>query len=308
MASDVQPTAIPQEEFLSEEEVDDEVRGFQVIQEPTQSRRPQSSRSSNRYRTPMADSLAISPPAEHERTSVPPIQPHPGFETPSAFAGTTSPSMPSSLFPTTDSYAGQYYESSRAEALPGPHMYGPHYRHSHPIPGQRYGSALLAGQPTLELAIERVQGHLAALTERLESLENNALHYQRSSVSLATGGSSPSRAGVGRHSPADSTDRSEWDLDDLGMWSFVLNPLARCIASFRALATFFIRTENKSPTFIVVRRLFLDVSFLLCVATVVRAIWRKSGVRRQEVRAALRVLWRAVLGSQKERIMVDRGV
>lgn len=75
----------------------------------------------------------------------------------------------------------------------------------------------------------------------------------------------------------------------------------------KELATFFARNENRSPTLIIVRRLCLDVSFLLCVLALVRTIWKRSGVRRREVRAALIVLWRALLGT-KERVLVDRGV
>lgn len=91
------------------------------------------------------------------------------------------------------------------------------------------------------------------------------------------------------------------------MWSLVLNPLSRGVDSLKELATFFARNENRSPTLIIVRRLCLDVSFLLCVLALVRTIWKRSGVRRREVRAALIVLWRALLGT-KERVLVDRGV
>jgi len=45
------------------------------------------------------------------------------------------------------------------------------------------------------------------------------------------------------------------------------------------------------------------------VLAVIRTLWRKSGVRRREVKAALLLLWRAVLGTTKtNRTMVDRGV
>ena len=185
-------------------------------------------------------------------------------------------------------------------------MYDPRHRHSHPVAAQQYGAAALVGKPTLEHAIERVQGHLAALTERLELLESNARH--RSSASLATGGSTPNWVSVGRYSPDGNPDRPGWDLNDLGMWSLVLNPMARAVSTLQELAAFFIRSENRSPAFMVIRRLIFDVSFLFCVLTVIRAIWRKSGVRRREIQAAFRVLWRALLGSPKERVMVNRGV
>lgn len=87
----------------------------------------------------------------------------------------------------------------------------------------------------------------------------------------------------------------------------VLNPVSRGIVHLRELAKFFARNENRSPSLIILRRLCLDVSFLLSVLGVLRMIWKKSGVRRREVYAALVVLWRAILGS-KQRTMVERGV
>jgi len=278
----------------SEDETDDEARGLPIVQDP-HLMRPKSSPSSHRYRTPMAGSLVMSPPPV--RVTVPSTQPMPGFETPSAFAG------PSNSIPhtTSNAYPGQYLETSGTEIAS--HLYPayPHYR------GQSHDLIRPASRPTLERAIENVQAHLAALSERLESLEGLAAQPPRSNVSLS-GGASPIRGGAGRGSPADSRGQTEWDMDDLGMWSIVLSPLSRGVDGIRNLATFFARNENRSPTMIIVRRLCLDVSFLLCMLTVVRVLWRRSGVRRKEVRAALVVLWRAILGSKKERTMVSRGV
>lgn len=290
--------------MTSEEETDDDGR-IPVVHEPTLAVRPQSSLSSHRYRTPMAGSLAMSPPPMH--VNVPAIQPLPGFETPSAFAEPSSHSFSSSLYPTTSTYAEPFRASPHAD-LSSPHIYQSRYRgQSQPLPTRQYGAGRPISQPTLERAVENVQGHLAALAERLEVLETNSGQPQRSNISLVTGGSSSMWGGAGTGSPADRRDFPEWDLNDLGMWSLVLNPISRGITFLRELASFFSRNENKSPTWIIVRRLCLDVSFLLCVLAVVRAIWRMSGVRRREVRAALVVLWRAVLG-RKDRIMVDRGV
>jgi hypothetical protein len=89
------------------------------------------------------------------------------------------------------------------------------------------------------------------------------------------------------------------------MWSVVLNPLSRGLEKLRAMSTFFARTENRSPSMIIIRRLCLDVSFFLCVIAIVGAIWRKSGVRRREVKTALVVLWKAVLGVKPHRPHVD---
>jgi hypothetical protein len=62
----------------------------------------------------------------------------------------------------------------------------------------------------------------------------------------------------------------------------------------------------------IVRRLIFDVSFLVCVVAVIGAVWRRSGVRRREVKAALVVLWRALIGSSggsiRPRSTVDRAV
>ena len=94
----------------------------------------------------------------------------------------------------------------------------------------------------------------------------------------------------------------------MGLWSYVLKALVRVVARGQQLVSFLADHEHRSPTLIVVRRLFLDLSFILCVLAVIRSLWRKSGVRRGEVALALRVLWRAVAGHKTPRIMVDQGV
>ena len=95
----------------------------------------------------------------------------------------------------------------------------------------------------------------------------------------------------------------------MGMWSLVLRPLARIFSLFRHLAAFLASSENRSPAFVVIRRLFLDISFVLCFLAVFKAGWRRSGMRRKEVINALRGLWRAILGHQGAvRHMVDRAV
>lgn len=286
-----------------EEESEDEAHEpptVRVEQTTSQSNRPQSSLSSHRYRTPMTGSLAMSPPLTH---NVPATQPLPIYETPSAFAEPSPVSSPS--YQATSSYVGQFSESSRAGMGTPTHIYPahPHYRGpQQPLPMQ-YGPLRPASRPALERAVENVQVHLAALTERLESLETLTT-LSRSHVSLTprTMGS-PGRRG----SPSGGRG-PQWDLDDLGMWSIVLNPLSRGLESLREFAVFFARNENRSPTSIILRRLCLDVSFLLCVIGVVSALWRKSGVRRGEVREALIVLWRAILGTKPQRSLVDRGV
>ncbi|KAF7353048.1 ACBP-domain-containing protein [Mycena venus] len=308
------PRTEAQEPETSEDETDDEMhREVPAIHTPMpmplpQINRPPSSVSSHRYRTPMAGSLVTSPPPILNR--VPETQPMPGFETPSAFG---EPSNSSGFFPS--SYVGQFSESSRAELTSPPNLYPAHpqYRGQvQPIPQRPYGvpSPRPGSRPTIEHAIQNMQAHLAALSERIESLESLSGRLSRSRISTSprAAGGSPGW-GPGRGSPAHGRDTHEWDLEDLGMWSLVVNPLSRGIDALRDAATFFARDENRSPTALVVRRLVLDASFLLCVLAVIRLLWRKSGVRRREVNAALVALWRAILGTKKApRTMVDRGV
>ncbi|KAI0771982.1 ACBP-domain-containing protein [Trametes elegans] len=259
--------------------------------------RPQSSLSSRRYRTPMAGSLLIpsSPPM-----AVPATQPHPGFHTQSAF-GESAASIPSSAYPTTS----PYLPPARGYRPPSqPQQFRQYSLPSGGVP-PRPASSL----PLLERAVESVQVHLAAITERLETLEG-LLHHSTASLSpvgprspaALAGRGSPLGGGIGR------ADLVRWDLDDMGMWSLVLRPLARALWLVRELAAFLASSEGRSPTFVVIRRLFLDVSFVLAFLAAVKMAWRRSGVRRREVVAALRGLWRAILGQQGVRHMVDRAV
>lgn len=265
------------------------------------SNRPSSSLSSHRYRTPLATSVVVSPPPIH---GIPSSQPRPDFATPSAFADPSPISSPSN--PTMSSYVG-ISDPSRAEAATPTRTpsYTPHRPYRGPQqPLAPFGSMRPASDATLERAIENVQVHLAALTERIDSLETS-LSVSRSNTSLTLRhlGSSPR----GRHSPHEGHGPC-WDRDDLGMWSLVVNPLARVLDKMRDLATFFARNEDRSPTRMIIRRLCLDVSFLVCVLAVVRLLWKRSGVRRREVHIALRVLWHAILGAKPDRVMIDQGV
>ena len=101
-----------------------------------------------------------------------------------------------------------------------------------------------------------------------------------------------------------------FDLDDMGLWSLVLQPLAKLLSSVRSAVAFLAVNENRSPTFVVIRRLFLDLSFVLAVLAVAKVGWRRTGLRRGEVYVALGVLWKAVVGSRTGRVrrMVEQGV
>ncbi|KAG6899772.1 hypothetical protein C0993_006998 [Termitomyces sp. T159_Od127] len=286
-------------------EGDDEARDLPVVVEheramsQSQSNRPSSSLSSHRYRTPLGTSVVISPPPIHR---IPSSQPRPDFATPSAFADPSPISSPSN--PTMSSYVG-ISDPSRAEAATPTRTpsYTPHRQFRGPQqPLPPFGSMRPASEASLERAIENVQVHLAALTERIDSLETS-LSLSRSNTSLTLRHlGSPSR-----HSPHEGRG-PYWDRDDLGMWSFVVNPIACVLDKIRELATFFARNEDRSPTRMIIRRLCLDVSFLVCVLAVVRLLWKRSGVRRREVHLALRVLWRAILGAKPDRVMIDQAV
>ncbi|KAJ8522951.1 hypothetical protein ONZ45_g517 [Pleurotus djamor] len=295
----------------SEEEVEEESQAVARTLEPNPpqayTRRPQSSLSSHRYRTPMAGSLAISPPPIPVNLT-PSSQPLPTYETPSAFVDPHH-SAPSSIYPSTSSY-GQFSQSSRAGfASPPPaqaHPSHPAYRnHTSSVPARPYGPVRPASRVAIESALDVVQSHLTALSERLETLESLSYNPSRSRISMSPRGNiSP----YGRRSPDDGEDSSSWDINDMGLWSIVLSPVAHGVRKLKTAANFFVRNEERSPSAIIIRRLCLDVSFLLFVLAIVRAIWRKSGVRRQEVRVALKVLWHALIGTKKQRVMAEKGV
>lgn len=160
---------------------------------------------------------------------------------------------------------------------------------------------LRAVSVSLEHAMESMQAHIAALTERIDTLESSfATHSNpqaQSSVSL------PSRASSGRGSPADSGSVSqvfEWDIDDMGLWTLVLRPLLQNLSFLQRLLLFFLKSgQGRSPLLIVVRRLCLDISFVMVVVGVLRTAWIKTGTRRREVAAALVLLWGAVTGKRR---------
>ncbi|TFK29216.1 ACBP-domain-containing protein [Coprinopsis marcescibilis] len=252
--------------------------------------RPNSAHSAHRYRTPMAGSLLLSRSLPNE---VPQTQPLPGFETPSAFA-------PPSGYPQAGSHPTSYTETVREQrrspqnAYPSPLSYRVgHQSHYPPRPASR---------PTLESAIENVQAHLAALSERIETLETRVASRSQPSNS-PRGPASP--RWFGRGSP---TQGPQWDIEDLGLWSTVLMPMTRGLDRIREWAVFFARDENRSPAKLIVRRLCLDVSFFVFVVVIIGSIWRKSGMRRREVRAALGILWHALAGTKPQRVMTERGI
>lgn len=250
---------------------------------------------------------------------VPAAQPMPNFETPSAFEGGSN--SPIHSYPTSSmSYPGNQSQPSRTDMMSPPNVYqsqsvfrGTGQRSVRPYALQsgmqpRGMTPHPSPRPVLEKALENVQAHLAALTERIESLEG-LVHRSTASFATQSGVRSPGWVGAGRGSPAGRRgDEEPWNLDDMGMWSIILNPLSRVTALFQTLMTFLASNENHSPTMVIIRRLFLDISFLLFVLAIARSTWRRSGMRRREVLSALGGLWRALLGQRRPRVLMDRGV
>ncbi|KAG2370114.1 hypothetical protein BDR07DRAFT_1193809, partial [Suillus spraguei] len=262
----------------------DEAHELPSVREPVQQPRPLSSMSS-RYRTPVIGSLAMSPPLSG-LANVPPMQPMPTYQTQSAFIGQPATIASSSVYRPPGHYSGTYQSPE----------FAPQIQSALSLRGGRFhGAEAPMRAPSrlpLEQAVENLQMHLAAITERLDMLESQAVHPQRSTVSL------PLKSSSGRGSPTDNRPETlEWDLDDMGMWSFVLKPLSRVTVSLKQLLIFFGRSENRSPVLTIVRRLFLDISFSLAVLGLLRLTWKKTATRRREVNAALILLWAALSGT-----------
>ncbi|KAG1857173.1 hypothetical protein C8R48DRAFT_278687 [Suillus tomentosus] len=270
----------------------DEPHELPSVREPVQQPRPLSSMSS-RYRTPAAGSHAMSPPLAG-LANIPPMQPMPTYQTQSAFVSQSAPIASSSVYPPPGHYSGTYQSPE----------FAPQIQSALSLRGNRFhGAEAPIRTPSrlpLEQAVENLQTHLAAITERLDMLESQVVHPQRSTASL------PLKSSSGRGSPTDNRpEELEWDLDDMGMWSFVLKPLSRMAVSLKQLFIFFGRSENRSPVLTIVRRLLLDISFSLAVLGLLRLTWKKTATRRREVNAALILLWAALSGRNRGRLMIS---
>ncbi|KAI0269182.1 acyl CoA binding protein-domain-containing protein [Gloeopeniophorella convolvens] len=286
---------VQDEDGTSEEETSDEEEigpiAPPLVEQNTVSDRPQSSFSSHRYRTPVASATLGPTPV------IPASQPQPGFETPSAFAGPSSASL--------SSYPPQYAEQAITQDLVSPPSQSIYRR----PPSARPHALSAAGFPprpssqlALERAIESVQAQLAALSERMEIIES---HSFASRPFASPGASRSSSAFAGRRSPSEQRDIN---IDELGLWSIIFKSLARVLVSLRQFAVFLSHSEGRSPTYLVVRRLFLDISFILCVLGIIKTVWRRTGIRRREINTAFRALWLAIMGKTPPRAMADRGV
>lgn len=290
----------------TDEETDEDNEDNVIQPTSIDPRRPPSALSSqNRYRTPLAGSTINMPIPSHALspmpTGTPNMQPLPEHPTPSAFA-TSSPSHPTSLV--------QQFTGSQRSPSPRHSAYGPPYRGTPSfqrgfVPGQQPQQATRA---SLERAVESMQTSLAALHERLEGLET--------ALGLGQGTAGVSRTSLPSHrsrisSPNQrnsSTPWPRWDPANMGAWSLVLQPLARLESNFRAFAWFVAEGDERSPILVMVRRLFLDLSFLIVVLVLLKSVWRRTQIRRGEVFGALREVWRALTGQKVPRVMAERGV
>jgi hypothetical protein len=278
-----------------EETTDDEAMGSSP-QQTAAINRPQSSLSTHRYRTPGTSSTLLSTPG------VPASQPQ-GVEILSAFGGPSTATL--------SSYPQTYAEQAASRDVASPHNQPIHRR----PPSARPHALSAAGLPhrppsrlALERAIESIQTQLAALSERIEIMESHSFITQPSGASPGPSRSSPTFVGGGSRSPNGVRDVIHWDFDEMGLWAIVFKALGRMLKSLREFAIFLSNNEGRSPTFVVLRRLFLDLSFILCALTLIKTVWRRTGVRRRAVNAAMRALWWAIVGKTPARSMADRGI
>jgi len=289
------------EDDSSESETDEDVRvPPQQPNEPTIVR-PRSSHSSQyRYRTPVAQSNAAFSPTHSPGiqgptpvvAGVPLTQPQPRYAAPSAFAPLAQQASALAFSPQPVHPLHPTYHH--------PHMLGSDVMAPYPTHGMPYQDVVRPPQGTmgLERAIVDIQASLAALRERMETME------QGGSFASYSSRQSPPR----RHSPLHPMLPFNLDPRSFGAWSVVLTPLARSVVSTRRM----LEVVRRNPTLTIVRRLMLDISFLLALVGVLRACWRRFGGRRKEVISALGGLWIAVVNGgqvpRRDRILVDRGI
>jgi hypothetical protein len=262
--------------------------------QPSQPRRPLSmSSSQQRYRTPVGTTLSPTPlpPAvntpytDASRTT---LQPPPTIVAPSAFATDPSPHhlTPNAAF--TPGLPPQNVQRNPPR-LPGQ---ASHYRSQSSVTPASHG---------IERTLFNMQGHLTALSERLDRLESNIAAQHLTTTSRGGGDKG-----------------SAIDLSHLGLWSYVLTPIARLLRSLSGLLRFLLGRRYATvprrgdrppnPILMVMRRLVLDSSFIFAAYVLYRLLWRKSGGRRQEIQRALKALWSAMVGRVETRVLVDHGV
>ncbi|KAG8810707.1 hypothetical protein FRC17_002821, partial [Serendipita sp. 399] len=285
-------------------------------------RRPGSSISSqNRYKTPLGGSIIGAQPSRVlSPGAAPGMQPLPEHPTPSAF-GPSSPSPPPVNYSTT---LGKRL-SGGSQRSHSPHL-SAQYPGSGPYRGtpsfQRNAIATLpsnhqaAQLSQLERAVEGMQTSLAALHERLEGLEGLLGHGEGNAGASRSSFFSRPDSNPRRRSGVISPHRSgnggstwpRWDPANMGAWSIILQPISRLENNIKVFAQFLANADDGSPVLVMVRRLFLDLSFLIVVLIVFKSFWRRTRLRRAEVYAALGEVWRALTGRKAPRIMAEKNV
>ena len=245
---------------------------------------------------------------------------------------------PAAMYPGHPSYRGPLPQPSSSSASAS-HNHG-HTQSQQQIVSGSGGPISMASsganvvRSPIERAVESVQAHLAALQERIEALEARSMVRSNSQHSLFGGlgnivRGSPSGSGhvwASGSGYGHGRDDSWWwnwdpeyfDREHMGLWSVALVPLARLTRFLLRVLAFLIQRDPRtgfggpgqimSPGQLVLRRLLLDASFLVCAAVVARLGWRRSGARRREVVRALRGLWGALAGRPMDRVLVERGV
>ncbi|KAI0003053.1 acyl CoA binding protein-domain-containing protein [Russula compacta] len=283
------------ESSTSEEETtDDEALGSKASEQTAAASRPHSSLSTHRYRTPGTSSALLSTP------NVPTSQPQ-GLKTLSAFMGPSTSSL--------SSYPQPYAEQAVARDAASSHGQSVYRRPPSARPHALSATGLPHRPPSrlaLERAIENIQTQFAALSERIEIMESHSFGTQPFGSSPGPSRSSPTFARGG--SPNGVRDVISWDFDEIGLWAIVFKALARVLRSLREFAVCLSNSEGRSPTFVILRRLFLDLSFILCTLALIKTVWRRTGLRRRAVNTAVRALWWAIVGKTPTRNMTDRGI
>lgn len=301
------PAEHPEPVLSDEDERHDVVRP-ELMSPPTNSAasvRPQSSLSSqHRYGTPMASSYA---PTIVNATPIAPPQPLPRFATPSAFA-------PVPLPPVQPPATPSYHPSMSYSAPPTqqPIMTGSSMPHGY-TRSATLTHGLQMNRTPLERAVEAMQASLAALHERMDSMEAALYGHSPQSGTVLTPGArrnigTPLRGPAGYFNAG--TGGFPFDPHQTGAWSIVLVPLARILGRVKQLVWFLLYPPEPSKStarLIVIRRLFLDASFVASVLAAIRAIWKVSGIRRREVALALIGVWYAITGKQP-RVLAEKAV
>lgn len=281
---------------------------------------------------------------QHVYGGVPTTQPLPPYETPSAFPGPSPPVSSPGIHPTTSGISASGGSSYAHVGLGSSSAHG--YPYNAPSMAQhlsqRMDSGVLGsgvtefnGRSPLVMAVENLQTHFSALQERMELLE--ARTGTGSSPFVGNSRTSFGGSGLPGHaSPFGSFhgnggsslwtwltefDVEYFDWEHMGLWSVALAPLARTTKFLARILAFLLARrqrsvgrghgEGLSPGLVVLRRLILDASFVICVLMIGRKMWRRSGVRRREVVGALKAVWHAMVGNSSSaagRVLVDRGV